>query len=309
MSKLEHDTIAAEYREKINSYEKPWFKSCSALLEKVGFRELKCLDLCSGNGEYSEILRDRFGMQVTCADYVPSHLDQARKKGFSTISIDLDSEESAVKELAEEYKEKFDLVVSLATIEHVFNSDNLLQFSHNVLKPGGKLIINTPNISFIGFRLFSLFGGNRPFGEGHHVRFWDYRFLRTNLFFNGFVVEYDHRGFFTLPEDVISRALRGRLFLAKMLALLFLPCKIFQRLPYLRGLCCDELTILAIKDDSIPLGFDYLKTKMILENKSGEESRSRMIERLLETYERGWLKEHLNMSKLAEECISKEQDN
>jgi hypothetical protein len=43
------------------------------------------------------------------------------------------------------------------------------------------LLVNTPNIAFGGYRVYARLSGGRPFGDGHHVRFWDCRFLRTNL--------------------------------------------------------------------------------------------------------------------------------
>jgi hypothetical protein len=65
-------------------------------------------------------------------------------------------------------------------------------------------------LAFGGYRLYSRLSGGRPFGEGHHVRFWDFRFLRTHLFLNGVCVIDDARGYFGLPNDVMTRAFRGR---------------------------------------------------------------------------------------------------
>lgn len=307
MRKIEHDSVAAEYRKRISTYAKPWFKSCSKFLEEKKINGQKCLDLCAGNCEFSTILRDNFRMEVTCADYVPLHLAQARQNGFATISIDIDAVDSEVDLIAENYREQFDIVFSLATIEHVFNSDNLLRFTHTVLKPSGIFVVNTPNISFFGYRLFSLFSGNRPFGEGHHVRFWDYRFLRTNLYLNGFQVRHDRREFYTLPEDTLNRALRGKKSLAKLFALCFMPCRLFQHIPFMRGLVCDELTLVCEKEQTVPLGFDYLKTKLKLESNLEEQDKCQMVELLITAYQKGWLKEHLYLEKLARNYLVKKE--
>jgi SAM-dependent methyltransferase len=298
MSKKEHDAAVARLRQELSSFEKPWFKSCTDLLDRQPFKGLKCLDLGCGNCEFSMILRDRYAMDVTCADYIPFHLEQAEKEGFPAIAVDLDGAEQDVKKTADAYGGQFDLVVSLASIEHVFNSDNFIQFAHRVLKPGGWLLINTPNIGFLGFRIYSQFSGNRPFDEGHHVRFWDLRFLRTNLFFNGFEVTTDFRGFFSLPEELLLRALKNAPRLAKILSLCFYPCHLFQHIPFMKGLASDQLTVLCRRQDVVPIGFNYLKLKGTLEERSDSEAAGLVLARLQSAHSRGWLKEHIYITRL-----------
>jgi SAM-dependent methyltransferase len=300
MSKLQHDDAAAKFRAAQSTYEKPWFKSTIKALKESNFSGKKCLDLCSGNCEFSEIMRDQLGFNVTCADYVPVHLDQARNKGFETISVDLDESRETVADIAQKYAGQFDCVVNLAAIEHVFNSDNLLQFAHTVLKPGGVLVVNTPNISFLAYRINSLFLGNRPFGEGHHIRFWDYRFLRTNLWFNGFSVLKDCRGFYSLPHDALIRAFRNIRYLPALSAQVFRLCSLLQKVKFFRGLASDELTVVCVKDDVVPIGFDYYTVKNTLEEEKALERRNDIERRLLEAYKRGWLKEHLFLTRLVE---------
>ncbi|VAW39697.1 hypothetical protein MNBD_DELTA04-1358, partial [hydrothermal vent metagenome] len=70
MSKQEHDAAVAQYRSTISTFDKPWYQSSLNLLKKHGFNGLKCLDLCSGNCEFSEMMRDQLQMDVTCAEYI-----------------------------------------------------------------------------------------------------------------------------------------------------------------------------------------------------------------------------------------------
>ncbi len=74
MSKLEHDAAVAELRQGVSSFEKPWYRSCSEVLQKNNIQGLKCLDLCCGNGEFSQILRDTHQMDVVLRSepYKPS---------------------------------------------------------------------------------------------------------------------------------------------------------------------------------------------------------------------------------------------
>ena len=172
MSKQEHDAGVAILRGSARRADRPWYRSAAQVFERHGLRGLTCLDLCAGNAEFSELLRERFAMRVTCADYAPAHLEHQRSLGFDTLTVDLDGSADEVDRTASARAGAFDLVASLAAIEHVFDSDNFLRFCHTILKPGGLLLVNTPNIAFGGYRLFTRLSGGRPFGEGHHVRFW-----------------------------------------------------------------------------------------------------------------------------------------
>jgi len=300
MSKVEHDAAAAVARGAERHAERAWYRSAADVLEQQGLRGLRCLDLCAGNAEFSEILRDRFGMRVTCADYAPAHLDHQRALGFNVLPVDLDSSTADVDRTAGGSAGVFDLVVSLATVEHVFDSDNFLRFCHTVLKPGGRLLLNTPNIAFAGYRLSSAVTGNRPFGDGHHVRFWEYRFLRTNLFLNGFDIEQDARRYFGLSAETLTRAFRGRARAGWAVSRLFAVCHLLQRAPGLRGWCTDELTILARKAPTYPIGFQYLRVNSLLPQLQGRPERSDAVSRLKEAARRGWLDEHLMLKSLAD---------
>lgn len=303
MSKTEHDTRAAGLRGATTHYERPWYKSAAIVLHRKGLLGLNCLDLCAGNAEFSEILRDRFDMKVTCADYAPAHLKRQQELGFRTLPVDLDAAAESVDAIAGRHTGAFDLVVSLATIEHVFDSDGLLRLAHTVLRPEGILLVNTPNISFAGHRLYSCLSGNRPFGEGHHVRFWDYRFLRTNLFLNGFQVIEDARRFFSLPLDQLARAFRGRQRVAAVISYFFHACQLLQHLPGGKNWFADELTVLAKREDVYPVGFQFLRVRAELARLHSLPEETQALARLSEARRLGWLREHLMLNALvAERC-------
>jgi SAM-dependent methyltransferase len=301
VSKQEYDARGAVLRAAKRHADRPWYRSAEGVLERHGLRGLACLDLCAGNAEFSETLRERFAMHVTCADYAPAHLEHQRALGFDILSVDLDGSIADVDRTAAARAGAFDLVVSLAAIEHVFDSDNFLRFCHTVLKPGGLLLLNTPNIAFIGYRLYSWLSGGRPFGEGHHVRFYDFRFLRTNLFLNGFGVIDDARGYFGLPSDVMTRALRGGGRVGSVASRLFSVCRGLQRVPGLRGWATDELTVLARREGMEALGFQHLRVRSRLDGLRGRPEHDDAVARLREARRRGWLDEHLMLKTLADE--------
>jgi SAM-dependent methyltransferase len=301
VSKEEHDAAAAVLRGAARYPDRPWYRSATRGLERRRLRGLACLDLCAGNAEFSEVLRDRFAMRVTCADYAPAHLEHQRSLGFDTLRVDLDAPAVEVDRAAAARAGAFDLVVSLATIEHVFDADNFLRFCHAVLRPAGLLLVNTPNIAFGGYRLYSRLSGGRPFGEGHHVRFYDFRFLRTSLFLNGFGVIDDARAYFGVPSDVMTRALRGRRRAARVVSRLYDACRALQHVPGLRGWATDELTVLARKEATLPIGFQYLRVRSQLDALDGRPERQAAVARLREARRRGWLDEHLMLKALVDE--------
>ncbi len=98
----------------------------------------------------------------------------------------------------------FDTVICTEIIEHVFDTDRLLIEINRVLKPGGNLIISTPNLSSILNKIFIVFGlqplatevscrksnyGN-PFRKSlhssGHIRDFTYAAFREIIEANGF---------------------------------------------------------------------------------------------------------------------------
>jgi len=272
-------------------YDRVWYASASSVLTQRGLRNLRCLDLCCGNAEFSEILRDRFGMQVTCADYAPVHLEHAKRLGFDILEVDLDADAPVIERTINAVREQFDLIISLATIEHVFDSNNVFNLCYHALKPNGLFLVNTPNISFLAYRMYSVFSGNRPFDEGHHIRFWTSRFLRTNLFLNGFDVLQEAPRFYALSEVVFLRAFRGRTMLARMVTRAFYISKILQHFPFGKELFTDQLTVLAQKVAIPPLGFGVPSVERALTEMSDTDIRAQAVARIKQAYVRGWLTE------------------
>lgn len=99
------------------------------------------------------------------------------------------------------------------TIEHVIDTDWLLSEINRVLKPGGSLMVTTPNVRSV-HTLFRLLLNETPaFGAKYrsgHVRDWTTRLLKRALENNGFQVEAMHGVEFWLPggSDVLSPVFR-----------------------------------------------------------------------------------------------------
>ncbi len=124
------------------------------LLENFG-RGKKNLDVGCGIGFIGEILLNQ-GYKVYGIDISSKRLKIAKKKGLIVKRIDVEKSKITFP------KNSFDAIILGDILEHVFDTDALLQKCWQLLKTNGKIIITTPNVTSIGRRL--LFGIN-PFLE------------------------------------------------------------------------------------------------------------------------------------------------
>jgi SAM-dependent methyltransferase len=100
----------------------------------------KVLDIACGEG-YGSALLAGVALEVTGVDIDSSTIDKAKEKyrqtnlSFRTGSVENIPSESGI----------FDTVVSFETIEHIADHQRMMREIRRVLKPGGVLIISTPD--------------------------------------------------------------------------------------------------------------------------------------------------------------------
>jgi 2-polyprenyl-3-methyl-5-hydroxy-6-metoxy-1,4-benzoquinol methylase len=115
------------------------------------------LELGAGNGNVAKtLLASKMGIE----NYTIGELSSARVDG---IRRDLDDPRLKVLEMdAEAIPEnesgKYDAVIMIALIEHLIDPLGAMQRIKQLLKPGGFVYIDTPNIARYTFRLKLLFG-------------------------------------------------------------------------------------------------------------------------------------------------------
>lgn len=104
----------------------------------------RLLDIGCGNGSYLAFARDA-GWQVRGLDFDPVAVAVARAKGFDVLegTIDLLSDESAC----------YDRITLSHVLEHAYDPWNILTACYRLLKPGGVLWLDTPNMNGNG-RIF-----------------------------------------------------------------------------------------------------------------------------------------------------------
>lgn len=105
----------------------------------------RVLDVGCGGGQILANLQ-RFGWNVEGVDFDPLAVAAARERG---VTVRLGS-------LADQHysEESFDAVIMSHLIEHVPDPVSLIRECHRILKPGGRLVMVTPNTQSLSHRLF-----------------------------------------------------------------------------------------------------------------------------------------------------------
>lgn len=114
----------------------------------------RALDFPAGNGVTSECLQ-KWGADVLAVDLFP---ELFRAKGAKVIRGDLSLEFPVSSS-------SFDLAVCQEGIEHVGNQDHVLREFSRVLKPGGTLLLTTPNYSNLKSKVSYLLCESEAFGR------------------------------------------------------------------------------------------------------------------------------------------------
>jgi len=148
-----------------------------------------CLDIGSGNGELVLMLRNELGAKTYACDYVDGIMRVPEQK---VEVVDLDREPLPYSD------NKFDLITITEVVEHIRDFRKVLEEISRCLKPGGGVVITTPNtinlssrIRFLGFGFWTLFGplhvkDSRKHSTGGHISPINWFYLVHGLLDVGF---------------------------------------------------------------------------------------------------------------------------
>jgi SAM-dependent methyltransferase len=139
------------------------------------------VDIGCGNGALLELFR-RYGepeWKLVGWDFPGPHLDRLKELGVCVVAASID--EQHIGDLTA------DVVILNQVIEHFREPDKLIRLCHAILKPGGNLVIETPNSYGLDARIFK----SRYWGGYHiprHLVVFNSDSLRTLLESNGYSV-------------------------------------------------------------------------------------------------------------------------
>ena len=122
----------------------------------------ECLDCGANKGDWFNNLSSRISLkqsQYHGIEWNEACVSAAQKKGINVIKGDLNKELPYTDD-------KFSCIFSLSVLEHLLNGCVFLKECHRCLKPDGKLIILTPNISTY-FTAALILAGKMPSSGPH----------------------------------------------------------------------------------------------------------------------------------------------
>lgn len=142
-------------------------------------------DIAAGPGRFADYAIENSFLtkdQFVCFEISPSAANRLKALGYQSEALDI--EKTPVAHQA-------DLIFFLEAIEHVMEPDRVIKNLYDSLKPGGYLIISTPNYAKINLRIKMALGiipevyttGN------HHIALFSVWFLKDRLKYHGFVVD------------------------------------------------------------------------------------------------------------------------
>jgi SAM-dependent methyltransferase len=138
------------------------------------------VDLGCGFGEFLSGSGE-LGVGATGVDLDRRSLAEARDAGFEVVAADL--------ALSIPFRsDSLEGATLIEVIEHVFDAGALLAELARVFRPGGWIILTTPNVAHFAYRVRAL-TGHAPKQEGYHVRFFTRDRLLALVEANGFRVE------------------------------------------------------------------------------------------------------------------------
>jgi 2-polyprenyl-3-methyl-5-hydroxy-6-metoxy-1,4-benzoquinol methylase len=160
----------------------PRVKIMLDIINGLNLQEKKILDIGCYDGTLLSQIRNRnnkfFGIEAS-----EWAVQKAREKEIDVQEIFFD--DLSQMPYADNF---FDLVAAGEIIEHIFDTDFFLEEIGRILKPGGKLLISTPNIASLGRRLMLLAGRNpiielspnEPESSGH-IRYFILKSIKKLL--------------------------------------------------------------------------------------------------------------------------------
>jgi SAM-dependent methyltransferase len=202
---------AAFHRPRLRS---PVLPAVDRLFQRYIRSGFRCLDVGCGDGRAGGLGLKPYGVEYLGVDISQNAVEAARARGLDAFQI----ADSTALPFADA---EFDAALCLEVIEHLMYPQLTLAEIFRVLKPGGVLLLTTPNVAYWRRRLdLALLGRWNPFGYSlaveepwadPHIRFFNPGSLRRLLTGSGFIrpAVAGHSGMLLGDLPWIGRRIRG----------------------------------------------------------------------------------------------------
>jgi SAM-dependent methyltransferase len=164
------DVYSPDYRGKANAfdnYERNWV--LPRLYSPPSRQRL--LDVGAGNGVVSGFFRE-LGYEVSAIEWTESGVAALRNLGIDAVRHDL-------THLPYPYPDDtFDEIFWGDNVEHLFFPLPVARELFRIIKPGGRIIVSTPNHGWLVNRLYFLLRGSPRMTEGHVLPVWEWQHIR-----------------------------------------------------------------------------------------------------------------------------------
>jgi 2-polyprenyl-3-methyl-5-hydroxy-6-metoxy-1,4-benzoquinol methylase len=116
------------------------------IASRLPTRKCSVLDAGSGNGSIATNM-GRLGHSVVALNFSESELQRCQRRNpFPNVTFELQDLRSLGER--EDLRNRFDIVICSEVIEHVLNDSKLMCDLAKTLKPGGQLLLTTPNLNY-----------------------------------------------------------------------------------------------------------------------------------------------------------------
>ena len=147
------------------------------ILKELNWKSKKILDVGCGTGLFSYEAAKK-GANVLGIDFSKDAIEIAKNK-FEHLNLEYQSID--VKKI----KDKYDVIVSIGTLEHMDNPLQILKLFKKYLKPKGKIIITSPNWTnprgYVLMSLWFLFNAPVTLADLHYQTPIDFKKYANNL--------------------------------------------------------------------------------------------------------------------------------
>jgi SAM-dependent methyltransferase len=161
-----------------------------AVFENRNHRRI--LDTSAGIGVVASRIKKHYPAEIVCNEISPKCLSSLKACGLPTVTFDLDDPAKPFPIPDGSY----DAAISLATLEHLVNTEHFIGELNRILAPGGALYLSAPNYSGLPYLIPFILNGKTfhdPLSEKQkyeffaHVRYFTYRTMVELVGSMGFV--------------------------------------------------------------------------------------------------------------------------